>query len=328
MQSSLLEVRNLTKVFGGGLFSKERTVALDDFSIAVPNDKPLITTIAGESGSGKTTLANLILGFLTPTSGEIVYKGKNLWDMSRDEWFTFRTEVQAIFQDPFEAYNPFYMVDHVFERTIKRFRLAKNQSEGRRMTIEALETVGLRRDEVLGKYPHQLSGGQRQRVMVARAFLLRPRLVVADEPVSMIDASLQARVLDIILSLKEEFGISFLYITHDLSTAYQISDDIFVLYLGSVMERGSIDAVIQNPQHPYTQLLVSSVPIPDPTTKWQERLELPSEEEMQTGTMEGCKYYPRCPQAMDMCLVSTPPLCEVGPDHYAACYLYGGQVGD
>jgi peptide/nickel transport system ATP-binding protein len=205
---------------------------------------------------------------------------------------------------------------------IRKFELVDTSGEGR-FVEESLEVVGLRPDEILGKYPHQLSGGQRQRIMIARAFLLKPRLMVADEPVSMIDASLQVRILDIFLRLKEEFGISFLYITHDLATAYQISDDIYILFLGSVMERGDIDAVIQHPRHPYTQLLVGSIPIPDPHVRWEGRRGSIAVEEMLIGATGGCKYYERCPQAMDVCREATPQLYEVGPNHWAACYLYG-----
>ena len=314
----LLELKDVTKVFGK---KKAYTVALDRMSIGMPEDFPYIITIAGESGSGKTTLANLVMAFLNPTEGEILYQGNNIWDSSKQEWLDYRREVQGIFQDPYGTYNPFYKVDFVFDMVINKFKLASGKAEARRITEEALEITGLRPDEVLGKYPHQLSGGQRQRIMVARAFLLKPRLIIADEPVSMIDASLQVRILDILLKLKEDFGISFLYITHDLSTAYQISDDIFILYLGSTMEKGNIEGVMQDPQHPYTQLLLRSIPVPDPDEPWQGRLELPPEQEITVAGVQGCKYAPRCPFAMDICEKETPPFYEVGPNHYAACYL-------
>ena len=176
---------------------------------------------------------------------------------------------------------------------------ARDKAEAGRIVDEALEVVGLRPQEILGKYPHQLSGGQRQRLIVARALLLKPRLIVADEPVSMIDASLRAMILDIMLKLKEDFGISFLYITHDLSTAYQISDRIFILYEGSVTETGDATGVISNPQHPYTQLLIGSVPTPDPSLKWDEDIEVSAEEELGKGDKAGCRFYSRCPHAME-----------------------------
>jgi len=296
--------------------------ALDDFSLSFYEEEPRITTIAGESGSGKSTLANLALDFIRPTTGHIFYKGKDTATFSRSERFNFRREVQAIFQDPFGTYNPFYKVYAVFETAIDKFKLAKNKADARKQMQEALEVVGLRPNEILGKYPHQLSGGQRQRIMVARAFLLKPRLIVADEPVSMIDASLQTRILEIIRNLKEAYGISFLYITHDLSTAYQISDDIYVLYSGSVMENGDIDNVIQNPQHPYTQLLVRSIPVPDPAVRWEGRITSSATEGVVKSAINGCKFYGRCPHAMDRCTVSPPPAYRVGENQFAACYLH------
>lgn len=274
----LLEMRQVSKIYGGGFLQKSSTVALTDFSLTLPIETPKIVTLAGESGSGKTTAARLVLGLIEPTSGEILYKGKELRRMSRREAILFRREVQAIFQDPYEVYNPVYKVDHVFNVLVSRFQLARNRAEARSLIAEAMNVVGLRAEEILGKYPHQLSGGQRQRIMVARAFLLKPRLIVADEPVSMVDASLRAVILDIMLKLKHEFGISFLYITHDLSTAYQFSDDIFIMNKGEVMEKGNAQEVIDQPQHPYTQLLISSIPIPDPDLQWEGRLELPKGE--------------------------------------------------
>ena len=322
MSTPLFELRNLTKIYGGGLLGRRASAALDNFSLTFTEEDPKITTIAGESGSGKSTLANLALDFIHPTEGQIVYKGQDLGKMSRQERFNFRREVQAIFQDPFGTYNPFYKVDAVFDTVIGKFKLAHGKAEARKLTWEALEVVGLRPNEILGKYPHQLSGGQRQRIMVARAFLLKPRLIVADEPVSMVDASLQVRILDIFRDLKENYGISFLYITHDLSTAYQISDDIYVLYSGSVMENGSVDNVIQSPRHPYTQLLVNSIPVPDPDIRWEGRSTSSASELVVKAANNGCKFYARCPHAMDRCAVSPPPAYAVGADQFAACYLY------
>ena len=276
MTQALLDVRNVTKTFGGGFLQRaEPTVALDHFTLTLPADEPRIVALAGESGSGKTTAARLVLGFLTPTSGEIAYRGTNVARMSRGEARVFRREVQAILQDPYEAYNPFYKVDHVLDVVVRKFHLARSKAEARQLIGAALEFVGLRVSETLGRYPHQLSGGQRQRLMIARAFLLKPRLIVADEPVSMVDASIRSMILDLMLQLKREVGISFLYITHDLSTAYQIGDEIIVLYRGRVVERGNAQQVIDHPRHSYTQLLVNSIPIPDPDIRWEGKLELP-----------------------------------------------------
>ncbi len=175
----------------------------------------------------------------------------------------FRTNVQAVFQDPFAVFNPFYKVDHIIEEPIKNYKLAESKEQAREMTNDALTRVGLRPEETLGRFPHQLSGGQRQRLVVARALLMQPKLIVADEPVSMVDASLRATILETLHKLKTDFGITILYITHDLTTAYHVSDHIIILYRGSVMEAGEVDSVIANPKHPYTQLLIDSIPWPD-----------------------------------------------------------------
>ena len=323
MSNRLLEVKNVKKVFGSGIGRQHETIALQDFSLTLYDDQPMITAIAGESGSGKTTLARLILDFIKPTSGEILWRGRNLHKMSRKELMAYRHECQAVFQDPYAAFNPFYRVDHVFHMAVTEFKLARRKADEARIIGEALEVVGLRPQEILGKYPHQLSGGQRQRLIVARAFLLKPRLIVADEPVSMIDASLRAMILDIMLKLKDEFGISFLYITHDLSTAYQISDRIFILYEGTVSETGDATVVIGNPRHPYTQLLIGSVPTPDPALKWSEEIDVSAEEELGKGDKAGCRFSSRCPHVMEECHRSPPRLYEVGEDgHFASCYLY------
>jgi peptide/nickel transport system ATP-binding protein len=318
--TALLEARNVTKVFGGGLFDRTRTVALEDFSMSIQADTPTITAIVGESGSGKTTLARLLLGITSPTTGTISYKGKNLRGISRAEMRQFLNDVQVIFQDPFEVYNPFYRVDHVLTTPIDYLGLAKSPEEKWRLIEQALETVGLRPEETLGRYPHQLSGGQRQRVMVARSLILKPRIILADEPVSMIDASLRATVLKSLLRLKEEFGISIVYITHDLTTAYQIGDNIIVLYRGSVAEVGSVDLVVRQPNHPYTQLLVGSIPVPNPEQPWaaEAAAALPNQPR---GT-EFCKFSDRCPLAMVKCFQQTPKLYQTDSHRAAACFLY------
>ncbi len=266
----LLELRNVSRTFGGGggLFSQRKVVALKDFSLALDGDTPGITAVVGESGSGKTTMARVMLGLESPSSGRVLYQGKDLERLSRQEWREYRRSVQAIFQDPFGVYNSFYKVDHVLTMPLRKFRLAGSAEEERRMIEQALLAVGLKPEDTLGRYPHQLSGGQRQRTMVARTLLLRPRVIVADEPVSMIDASLRATVLGNLLQLKREFGISLIYITHDLTTAYQISDRIVVLYRGEVVEEGAPEQVVNRPQHPYTRLLINSIPEPDPERAW------------------------------------------------------------
>jgi len=319
-----MEIHNATKIYGGGfLQSGDQVIALQDFSLTIDERPAMITTIAGESGSGKTTLANLILGFISLTSGQILYKGQDIATLKGQQRFQYRREVQAVFQDPYEVYNPFYRIKHIFDLVIKNFKLARSKREAREVIEEALKVVGMRGEEVLEKYPHQLSGGQRQRMMVARAFMLEPRLIVADEPVSMVDASLRAMILDIMLRMRDEHNISFLYITHDLSTAYQIGDQIYILYQGIVAEKGDTATVIENPKHPYVQLLISSIPVPDPTQRWDTNISLPPEEELRGQVESGCRFYPRCPYRMDRCLIEHPPLYDIaGAGHGAACYLY------
>jgi len=324
MPEPLLEIHNATKIYRGGFLRPgQQLVALQNFNLTIPEEPATITAIAGESGSGKTTLANLILGFISPTSGEILYRGQNTSTMSPRQKLEYARQVQAVFQDPYAVYNPFYRVKHIFDLVIKNFGLTSSKQAARDLIEDALKMVGMRGEEVLEKYPHQLSGGQRQRMMVARAYLLKPRLIVADEPVSMVDASLRAMILDIMLKLRDQQNISFLYITHDLSTAYQVCDDIYVLYQGSIAEKGDTVRVIENPKHPYVQMLIESIPVPDPNQKWNTDVTLPSEEELRSQVDTGCRFYPRCPYHMDRCLVKQPPLIQMDSgDHQAACYLY------
>src|SRR4051794_14632635 len=267
--SALLEAKNVGKTFGGGLFDKVRTVALRDFSLGIESEPPSILAVVGESGSGKTTLARLLLGLVAPSTGQVLYNGTDLRSLSGAQRKQFLRDVQVIFQDPYEVYNPFYYVDHVLETPVQKFKLASSRSEARSMIGETLRAVGLRPEETLGRYPHQLSGGQRQRVMVARALLIRPRVIIADEPVSMADASLRATILGSLRQLHDDFGISLIYVTHDLTTAYQISQNVIVLYRGLVAEAGDVEAVVGRPKHPYTELLIGSIPPPDPEHPWE-----------------------------------------------------------
>ncbi len=347
--SALLEARNVSKVFGGGLLDKRVTVALDNFSFAIESSPPRVTAIVGESGSGKTTLARLLLGLITPSAGQVLYDGHDLPKLGRDQRRTFLRDVQMIFQDPYEVYNPFYRVDHVLETPIAEFKLATSPQARRALIHESLRAVGLRPEETLGRYPHQLSGGQRQRIMVARAVLMRPRLIIADEPVSMVDASLRATILDSLRQLNQEYGMSIVYITHDLTTAFQISDNIIVLYRGSVAEAGQVDLVVRQPRHPYTQLLIQSVPQPDPEHTWGAVEIRTDAADMANGAAQveigvgllpatiaanvvarahgghiltGCTFTDRCPYVMPMCHENPPPLFRIDPQRAATCFLY------
>jgi peptide/nickel transport system ATP-binding protein len=324
----LLEARDLNMVFIRGTIRKRSTVALDRISLSIPDAPPTITAIVGESGSGKTTLANLMMGLLTPTGGTVYYQGKALREMDKEERRQFRLEVQTIFQDPFEAYNPFYKVDHVLTTPIKKYGLVRSDREAHAMVVNALEEVGLRPDETLGRYPHQLSGGQRQRIMVARALMLKPKIIIADEPVSMVDASLRATILESLRELNQVHGISILYITHDPPTAYQIADNIVVLYQGRVAESGDIEHVIHDPQHPYTQLLVDSIPQPNPKTRWGEPTAVLQSRAAPPAT--GCNFYDRCGVALDSCTAARPSLYRTDQHRVTRCFRYdeAPEVGD
>jgi peptide/nickel transport system ATP-binding protein len=324
--TALLEARRVSKAFGGGLFDKSVTVALDEFSFAIETSPPRVTAIVGESGSGKTTLARLLLGLITPTDGQVLYNGTDLRSLPSAERRTFLRDVQMIFQDPYEVYNPFYRIDHVLETPISEFKLANSSQAKQALIHESLRAVGLRPEETLGRYPHQLSGGQRQRIMVARAVLLRPRLIIADEPVSMVDASLRATILDSLRQLNRDYGMSIVYITHDLTTAFQISDNVIVLYRGSIAEAGDVELVVREPQHPYTQLLINSVPQPNPQHHWgtvQVRSESGGAVRAAAGHRPtACTFTDRCPFAMDVCRQSPPPLYRLDSARAAACFLY------
>ncbi len=319
-----LEIRDVSKVFASGWIKRSSKVALEGLSLVIKDTQPSITTLVGESGSGKTTLARIILGFIRPTTGRMLYKGVDLWKLSGQERRQFRKDVQAIFQDPFEVFNPFYKVDHSLALPARKFKLANSRKGLRALIEETISSVGLHPEDTLGRYPHQLSGGQRQRVMIARALLMKPKLIIADEPVSMLDASLRATILENLETLNRDFGISILYITHDLTTAYEISRNIIVLYQGRVAEIGDIEGIIRKPEHPYTQLLMGSIPVPDPDKKWAGIAA--SQDKLGPGAddVQGCKFSTRCPFVMDVCKDVQPPLYMTAPKRLCACYLFEG----
>ncbi len=243
--------------------------------------------------------------------------------------------MQAVFQDPYGVYNPFYRVDHVLTTPVRRFRLAASRAQARELIGETLRVVGLQPEEILGRFPHQLSGGQRQRVMVARALLLEPKLIVADEPVSMVDASLRATILGSLRKLTDERGISILYITHDLATAYQVSDTIIVLYRAHVAEAGKVELVVKAPQHPYTQLLISAIPRAQVARDWLAEGEAGRAAPAATTTSAGCCFVDRCPLAGPDCLGAQPTLYRSEPGRAVACVQFShrpalpaGDLGD
>jgi peptide/nickel transport system ATP-binding protein len=316
----LIEAVEVSKQFAGGL-GRESTLALADLSLAIDTARPSFIAVVGESGSGKTTLARLLLGLVEPSGGQVRYQGEDLRRLGRDARRAFRRDVQAVFQDPYGVYNPFYRVDHVLTTPVRRFGLAASRSAARDLIGEALRAVGLRPEEILGRYPHQLSGGQRQRVMVARALLPKPKLIVADEPVSMVDASLRATILGSLRKLTDEHGISILYITHDLATAYQVSDAILVLYRAHLAEAGAVERVVRAPQHPYTRLLVSAIPRAHAARDWL-ALENETARNGVAITADGCQFADRCPHAVEACVAAPPALYHTEPQRAVACVHY------
>lgn len=321
--SHLLEADRLTKVFSRGVFNKTHNVAVRDLSLTIGEDEPSITVIAGESGSGKTTLASMLLGFLKPSHGAIRFRGNDIHRLKGADWRDFRRNVQPVFQDPFEVFNPVYRVDRILTQPARLYGLAATDDEARDLIEEALRQVGLRPAETLGRFPHQLSGGQRQRITVARAFLLKPRVLIADEPVSMIDASLRATVLESLRELKTELGVSIVYITHDLMTAFQIGDAIYVLYRGDVVEAGDAEKVIQSPAHPYTRLLMGSIPVPDPRVQWGADLPVTTmADDANQADDRGCVFAPRCPDVYELCRREPPPHFASEAGRAVKCFLY------
>ena len=316
--TALLEARNVTKAYGAGLVSHDGIVALQDFSLTLEVERPRIIAIVGESGSGKTTLARLLLGLVAPSAGQVMYHGQDLHRLTAEQRRDFRRDIQAIFQDPYGVYNPFYRVDHVLTTPVRKFRLAKTRGEARGLIDDALRAVGLRPEEILGRYPHQLSGGQRQRVMVARALLLRPHLIVADEPVSMVDASLRATILGSLRQLNQERGISIIYITHDLATAYQIADSIIVLYRSVLVEAGDVELVVKAPRHPYTQQLIASVPQVSTQRTWLDEHPV---DQRAVATHTGCKFVSRCPIALPKCSEVAPQPRQTELGREVACHV-------
>lgn len=279
----LLELDGVTTIFGSGA---QETVANDNVSLAMAEAPPRLLSIVGESGSGKTTAARTLLGLQKPTSGRALWRGKDIYGLRKGDMHAFRSEVQAIFQDPYGIFNPFYKINRVFDLTIKKFNLAASRNDKETLIEDALRVVNLRPPDVLGRYPHQLSGGERQRVMLARAYLMKPKLIVADEAISMLDVAVRAVIMNILLDFKEQAGMSTVFITHDLSAAHYLGGDIMVMRRGQVVETGTVDKVLQSPEHPYTQLLLDSIPSPDPDQRWDADISEIARLEQRAGVAE------------------------------------------
>jgi len=319
----LLEIRNLTREFRTGLYFGTSFKAVDDVNFILGQEKPKILSIAGESGCGKTTLAKMILGIQKPTRGMILYKGKNVSKLRGKEEKRFRCELQPIFQDPFETFNPFNRIDYYLISCALNFNVAKSKEEAFEAVRDVLQNLGMNPEYVRGKFSHELSGGELQRLAIGRALISKPSLLVADEPVSMVDASVRIEILNLLADLEEKFDLSIIYITHDLSTAYYLcartNGEIAIMHRGGIVEYGSIEEVLTNPLHPYTKLLIESIPEPNPQKKWAARIEL-SPVEIEEFKMEGCKLARRCIHSTDICLKKTPPMKYVN-ERLVRCWL-------
>jgi peptide/nickel transport system ATP-binding protein len=318
---NLLQIENLTKVFTirQGL-STTRFVAVDKARFDMKSASPEIFALAGESGSGKTTLARMVLGLEEPTSGNIYFKGRDVTKLSNKErrsWFM--KEVQPIFQDPFATFSPLKRIETYLFETAFNYDMVERANASQYID-EVLVSVGLSSREVKGRHPSELSGGQVQRISVARALITNPSLLVADEPVSMLDASLRMSIVNLFMELKQRKGVSVIYITHDLATAYYVADHIAIMLRGWIVEMGSVEKVLGNPLHPYTQILKQSVPQADPDKKWKEKTDL-AMLEMEEFLRAGCKFAGRCPAAMDICKHSEPDDYFVD-GRTVKCFLY------
>ncbi|WP_328325023.1 ABC transporter ATP-binding protein [Kribbella sp. NBC_00382] len=268
----VIELRGVQQRFHARGTPDGYLTAVEDASFRLDAHPPQVVSLVGQSGSGKSTIARNILGLQKPTAGTITYGGKDIFKLNRSEYDEYRRNVQPVFQDPYSIFNPFYRVDRVLWKAVKKFSLATTREAGLALIEESLRAVSLDPDRVLGRYPHQLSGGQRQRIMLARIHMLRPAFVIADEPVSMLDAQIRKMFLDILLDFQRAHGMTTLFITHDLSTVYYLGGQVMVINKGEIVERGPVTEVMHTPTHPYTRLLLDSIPQPDPDARWTTRI--------------------------------------------------------
>lgn len=326
MGKPLINVTGATKLFktGGGLFSEKKYIcAVDNVSFSMEEGEPL--ALVGESGCGKSTLGRLTLAILKPTSGQVLFRGKDLWSMKKPEFNEFRRNAQIIHQDPYDTLNPMRNILQSLVPPLSHYKIAHNKEEIREKAAELLRLVGLvPPDDFLKRYPCRLSGGQMQRIAIARAISVDPKFIVADEAVSMLDASLRIEVLDLLLDLKNRFDMSCLFITHDFGVAryFVKGGRVMIMYLGSIVEIGPTEDVILDPLHPYTKTLIASVPIPDP--KLARSRGLPPLRSLGVPSLTevppGCKFHPRCPNAEEICAQQVPELKEVGKERFVACH--------
>lgn len=327
-QDLVMDVRNLTKHFPvGGTFDSRKVHAVEDVTFQMPRRE--IVTLVGESGSGKSTTARLMARLIEPTSGEIRYDGRDVLQTEpKNASLAYRGDVQMVFQDPFGSLNPAHSIEYLLERPLKIHKKVRGRKETQHRIHELLETVGLEPPgEVASKFPYELSGGQRQRVAFARALAVEPRVMLADEPVSMLDVSIRIGVLNLMKRLADEQGLSFLYITHDIASARYIADKTNVMYAGRMVESAESTELVEKPAHPYTKLLLSAVPNPHAGLRTRDvhtRGEIPS----LIDPPPGCPFAPRCPHVMPVCREIMPPPVTIAPGHWVRCHLYDGEPLD
>ncbi|HYS92801.1 MAG TPA: oligopeptide/dipeptide ABC transporter ATP-binding protein [Candidatus Acidoferrales bacterium] len=321
MTGPLLEVQELEKQFavGGAWLARHRRIirAVDGVSFALEPGETL--GLVGESGCGKSTTGRLILRLIEPSAGHIRFEGRDLVALSTSELWAARRRMQIVFQDPFGSLNPRMRVGSIIAEPLHIYSQA-DAAGRRRRTAELLEVVGLD-PSFAERYPHELSGGQRQRIGIAAALALQPSLIVADEPVSALDVSIQAQVLNLLMDLRRRFGLTYLFISHDLHVVLHMSDRVAVMYLGEIVEIGSRDTIHREAKHPYTRVLLSAVPVADPTLR-RERIAPKGEVASPLDVPEGCRFHPRCPMAFDRCRVERPAPRDFGAGHLASCHLY------
>jgi peptide/nickel transport system ATP-binding protein len=302
------------------MISRLRITAVEGVSLHVGCAE--IFGLAGESGCGKTTIAQMILGFEEPTSGKIIYRGRDGKPVAgKKVWRT--AGVQAVFQNPFETFNPLRQVERYFFEAVHNFHLAANHTEALARIDKALEAVGLNYKQIAGRYPSEFSGGQLQRVSIARSLLTEPSLLIADEPVSMVDASIRMSIMNLFRELTERFGVSVIYITHDLATAYYVCDRIAIMFRGNIVAMGDVEKVLMEPKHPYIELLRECIPETDPRKRWTTKVQL-SESEQEEYLRVGCKFAGRCPDATEICRSEVPADAYVD-GVLVKCHRYTGE---